>query len=100
MSENKKRISPTGLILTAPLGKYKVVGVDRFSGEDWEHGTYDDKNKAIEEAVSLTKESLEKISTDPSITTVYYAYDDRGDFLGGGFRDAMKMLMKERGREL
>lgn len=77
------RKSPTGLILSAPAEKYKVVGIDRFSDEDWEEGVYSDKNKAIKKARSLTKKAS-KDSDNDSIATVYYVYDDKGNYLGGG----------------
>ena len=36
----------------APKGKFRVVGVDTFSYEDWVQGDFDKKEVAIEEAES------------------------------------------------
>ncbi len=106
MRKNGKRISPCGTVLNAPSGKYKVVGVDKFSNEDWEHGIYENENEAVKEAVKMTK-AESKLSSDTSIETVYYAYDDQGNYLGGdiyeksldemldGFGKAMKFERSE-----
>lgn len=37
----------TGLVLKAPPGKFRVIGVDTFDGTDWVCGDYDDRHTAI-----------------------------------------------------
>lgn len=36
--------------LKAPKGKFRVVGVDTFSSENWVQGDFDKKEDAIDEA--------------------------------------------------
>lgn len=48
----------TNLILKAPLGKYRVVGVDTFDGTDWIEGDFDFLNEAIRLAKSKGGEML------------------------------------------
>jgi len=86
MRKNGKRISPFGTILNAPLGKYKVVIVDKFSGEDGVWKIYDDKNESIKDAIKLTREAS-KYSSHHSVATVFYAYDDQGNYLGGDIHE-------------
>ena len=68
--------------LKAPLGKFIVVGVDKFSYEDWLEGTYDTAEQALKVARSKT-EREKPLATDHSVATVYYAYDDQDNYLGG-----------------
>jgi len=56
--------------LKAPEGKFRVIGVDTFSNEDWIYGDYDSKAKAIEIAD-------EKGGT----MNKTYVYDDTGKHL-------------------
>ena len=63
-------------------GKYKVLGIDKFDGDDWLHGTYDTAEEALKEAREKTKEAMSSAS-DKSIATVFYAYDPKGNYLGG-----------------
>lgn len=68
--------------LKAPRGKFIVVGVDKFSYEDWLEGAYDTAEQALQ--VSRNKTDQEKpLATDHSVATVYYVYDDQGKYLGG-----------------
>lgn len=62
--------------------KCKVVGIDKFDGEDWLHGEYNTEKEALEEAIKQTKEAM-KESSSGDIATVYYAYGTKGNYLGG-----------------
>ena len=63
-------------------GKCRVLGIDRYSHEDWIHGDYDKPEQAVAEAERLTREGMDSAS-DASIETVFYAYDPEGNYLGG-----------------
>ncbi len=63
-------------------GNFRVLGIDKFDGEDWVHGEYGTKEEALEEARKMTREAMGS-ATDSSIATVYYAYDPSGNYLGG-----------------
>ncbi len=63
-------------------GKFKVIGVDKFSYEDFSAGEYDTAAEAITAAEEMTNEAKNHC-TDSSIATVYYAYDPNGRYLGG-----------------
>ena len=63
-------------------GKYKVLGVDKFSNEDWIEGEYNTPEEALGIARQKTREAMEN-STGHEIATVYYAYDPEGYYLGG-----------------
>lgn len=61
---------------------YGVLGIDKFSNEDWMHGEYATAEEALAEARKLTREAM-PLASDSSIATVYYAYDPKGKYLGG-----------------
>ena len=63
-------------------GKCKVIGFDRFDQEHWLHGEYDKAEDAVEEAKRMTKASRQ-FSEGAPVATVYYAYNEKGIFLGG-----------------
>ena len=63
-------------------GKFRVLGIDKFSDENWIHGEYNTAEEALSEARRLTKEAMPS-ATDSSIATVYYAYNPKGKYLGG-----------------
>ncbi len=63
-------------------GKYKVIGVDKFSNEDWEWGEYDTPEEALFEAQKKTIEGMGSAS-DRSVATIYYAYNPEGEYIGG-----------------
>ena len=63
-------------------GLYKVIGIDKFSNEDWVHGEYKTPKEALEAARDLTEQDR-KYASDASIATVYYAYTPDGKYLGG-----------------
>lgn len=74
-----------GVELKAPKGKFRIVGIDKFhppGEDDWVHDDYDSLEEALNTARNLTRESS-KDSTDPSIATVFYVYDDAGVYKGG-----------------
>ena len=54
----------------APTGKFKVVGVDTFDGTDWEDGTFDTRDEAIEHADKRGGTMLRM-----------YVYDENGDWI-------------------
>ena len=58
--------------LRAPQGKYRVIGVDLFSHEDYLIDDYDSE----EQARSVTDEH--NMLRTGSMDTVYYAYNDLG----------------------
>lgn len=53
--------------LKAPEGKFRVVGVDTFDGDDWVVGDYDTKDKAIDVANEKAGEMLKM-----------HVYDEKG----------------------
>lgn len=65
-----------------PKGRYKVIGVDKFDGEDFEAGCYDSAEEALKVAREKTRESIANAS-DHSVATVYYAYAPDGKYIGG-----------------
>lgn len=65
-----------------PEGRYKVIGVDKFSDEDFELGCYDSAEEALKVAREKTRESMGHAS-DHSVATVYYVYAPDGKYLGG-----------------
>lgn len=58
------------------IKKFTVIGVDKFSYEDWFHGAYGTPEEAIAVAEFETAEGR-KYASDDSIATVYYAYDEK-----------------------
>lgn len=77
--ENLNRIKN---LTTSKEGKYTVLGIDKFSNEDFEYGKHNTAKEALREARRLTKESM-SLASDASIATVFYAYDSDGNYLGG-----------------
>lgn len=53
----------------APKGKFRVVGVDTFSHEDWVYGDYD----SLQEAKDFAKEKGGNMN-------MVYVYDDKGEY--------------------
>jgi len=63
--------------LTAPAGKFRVVGVDLFSHEDYLVGDYGSRAEAFKVADDHnTKRS-------GSMDDIYYVYDDQGTYVRG-----------------
>jgi len=65
----------------AQKGKFKVIGVDKFDGDEFQCGIFKTAREAIEYARMKTIEAM-KYASDSSIATLYYAYDDQGRYLG------------------
>ncbi len=65
----------------APKGKFRVLGVDKFDGEDWIEGNYKTLDKALRIARDKTDDAR-RYASDSSIATVYYVYDDKGNYRG------------------
>lgn len=63
-------------------GRFRVLGVDKFSAEDWVAGEFDTAEEALEFARKKTEEARPHAS-HRSIATIYYAYDPEGNYLGG-----------------
>jgi hypothetical protein len=66
-------------------GKFRVLGVDKFSSEDWIEGEYDTAEEAIVVARQKTDEAKKNCFGDNaySIATVYLAYNPNGGYIGG-----------------
>lgn len=55
----------------APKGKFRVVGVDTFDGDDWVEGDFDTLELALKHiAKKVENQSMLKM----------YVYDDRGNY--------------------
>jgi len=67
--------------LAAPKGKFKVIGVDKFDGDEFQCGIFKTAREAIEHARNKTAENM-RYASDSSVATVYYVYDDQGRYLG------------------
>lgn len=76
--ENLNRIKK----MVTSKDKYTVLGIDKFSNEDFVYDHYDSAEQALKVARKLTKEAM-PLSSDASIATVFYAYDPDGNYLGG-----------------
>lgn len=79
-----RRQSITDVTVTAD-GSFTVLGIDRFDDEHWIHQRYRGSNaheEALFEARRLTAEGMKR-ATAASVAVVYYAYDPRGNYLGG-----------------
>ena len=64
----------------APKGMFRILCVDKFSNEHTIYGDYDSREKALGIAQVKTQDAA-KYSSDPSIATVYYVYDDQGTYI-------------------
>ena len=69
MNETKKQ---------APRGKFRVIGMDMFSNEDYLVGDYCTKLKAI----TVVTEKKSKSQCQGNLPDRYYAYDDKGNWVG------------------
>jgi hypothetical protein len=68
----------------ASQGKYRVIGEDRYSDEDYYVGEYETKEDAFEAANKQRNEAL-TVASDAVIADCYSVYDDEGKFLGQGY---------------
>jgi len=84
-----KRIKEFRKKTVSKEGKFTVLGVDKFSDEDFICGRYDTAEEALKFAREKTREAM-KGASDCSIATVYYAYTPKGRYLGGDFRNLHK----------
>lgn len=55
---------------TAPKGKYRVIGVDTFSNEDWVYEDFKSKLEAIKFA-----------NSKGGNMNMVYVYDDKGNYV-------------------
>jgi hypothetical protein len=62
----------------APRGKYRVIGVDMFSNEDYLVGDY----KNIIEAMGVLVQKNQDAQKQGTLPDRYYAYDDKGRYIG------------------
>lgn len=67
----------------APKGMYRVLGLDKFSREHWIEADYSTLEDALEQA-RIKSQAVSGSASDESIATVFYVYDDRGIYCGGG----------------
>jgi hypothetical protein len=65
------------LELKAPAGKFRVVGVDLFSHEDYLKGDYDSRTEAYK--IADDHNAKRSGSTDD----INYVYDDQGTYIRG-----------------
>ncbi|MEJ7576204.1 MAG: hypothetical protein WKF74_04260 [Pyrinomonadaceae bacterium] len=76
--------------LIAPKGKYRVIGIDKFHPPLTDHWLVDDYND-LEEALKIARDRMREdmpLASHPDIATVYYVYDDEGQYRGGDiYRD-------------
>ena len=63
-------------------GKYTVIALDKYDGNNWIHGSYETESQALKEAREMTKDAMGS-ATDADVATIYHAYDPRGKYLGG-----------------
>jgi len=80
------KIRRVGKLRQTGDGRCRVLGIDRYSGEDWIAGTFDSPAEALQAARSESRRSISN-ATDASVSTVYYAYDPEGNYLGGDVWD-------------
>lgn len=71
------------VVLKAPAGKFRVVGVDLFSHEDYLKGEYASEAEAYEVADDHGSGSMDD---------VYYVYDDQGTYLRAMKRSGRRFL--------
>lgn len=82
--------------LKAKSGKFRIMGIDKFEKPGEGHfyfGDYDTLDEALKIAIKEGKEAS-KDATDPSIATVFYVYDDKGDYKGGDIYKEYFELLK------
>jgi hypothetical protein len=61
----------------APAGKFRVIGVDLFSHEDYLVDDYNSRDEAFKVA------DERNMKRTGSMDDVYYVYDDRGTYIRG-----------------
>jgi hypothetical protein len=71
--------------LKPPKGKFRIIGIEKFEipGEGhWVVEDLDNMEEAIKKATEMTK-NASKDAAHPSVATVFYVYDENGEYLGG-----------------
>ncbi len=71
--------------LKPPKEKFLIIGIEKFEipGEGhWVVEDFDTREEAIKKATEMTK-NASKDATHPSVATVFYVYDENGEYLGG-----------------
>ena len=66
-------------------GKFRIIGIEKFEnpGEGhWVVEDLDNREEAIKRAREMTR-NASKDAAHPSVATVFYAYDENGEYLGG-----------------
>jgi len=66
-------------------GKFRIIGIELFEiqGEGhWIVEDLDDREYAIKKAREMTKNAA-KDAPHPTEATVFYVYDENGEYLGG-----------------
>ncbi len=71
VSQGGNRNINDGFTRRAPKGKYRVIGVDTFDGDDWLEGDFD-----------TLKGALERARSEGGQMTVLHVYDDAGRHKG------------------
>lgn len=69
---------------SVPKGKWRVIQVDMFDGDNSVIGNYDSKEKAIDIANSERKRVLAKQLGSKSLIDRFYVYDEQGNFVHEG----------------
>lgn len=77
-----KKVKEVRNICKASPGKYRIVMIDRFDNQESIYSEKDDRDAAVSEAKYLTEDG-KRYTDDSSMATVFYAYDDQGNYLGG-----------------
>lgn len=71
--------------LKPPKGKYRIIGIEKFESPGEGHWVVEDLDSS-EEAIKKAREMTKNASKDaahPSVATVFYAYNEKGEYLGG-----------------
>ena len=71
--------------LKPPKGKFRIIGIEKFEipGEaHWIVEDLENSEEAIKKAREMTK-NASKDAAHPSVATVFYVYDENGEYLGG-----------------
>lgn len=69
----------------APKGKFRILAIDKFGVPGESHRIMGDVD-SLEQALALARQAGREVAEqcgDPSMATVYYVYDDNGDYKGG-----------------
>ncbi|MBR59049.1 MAG: hypothetical protein CMH54_13655 [Myxococcales bacterium] len=67
---------------------YRVMGIDRMSGEDWVEAEFTTAAEAFNEALTRTRTEFMDPSIEKGTSTIYRAYDPDGRRLLGPVSDS------------